>query len=466
MKTKILTLTAILVCIVIGSDAQEKIKTNPCKKAPTNKCHSNVNINPFTHSKTVPFSINKSRSGARLMAESSVYLGSMDIDSSHYAYNGTNYGWDPTPYFMENWDANTRNLWAEQFATRYQNIYDMGEDYNNMFITDSFRIIRNQQNHVTKFIMYDIVNNIRLVQSFTYGPNNTMIQMTDSFFQGSVLINCSRSLLTYTPLQRLQSMQNDTLDLSNFVWNEQSKECFYYNGANLLSKDVFLFYNPVTTSWDTSYQSTHLYNPANKIQTDSFFIWQNNTWVWFGIATYDYDIFNRLKQKIDDVNTKDTFEYSGNNPNPSVIKNMYMNAGNWIANSKEKYQFNAGNQMTIDSSFSYDPNSSTWEWDMRTKFYYESFNPSSIPNTINEEADLSIYPIPTSNNLFVDYCANENALSRWQLLSIDGRLIEEGINLYPNQGRLQLNLNHVPSGIYLLKLVGNQGSYSRRIIKD
>lgn len=145
---------------------------------------------------------------------------------------------------------------------------------------------------------------------------------------------------------------------------------------------------------------------------------------------------------------------------------MYMNAGNWIANSKEKYQFNAGNQMTIDSSFSYDPNSSTWEWDMRTKFYYESFNPSSIPNTINEEADLSIYPIPTSNNLFVDYCANENALSRWQLLSIDGRLIEEGINLYPNQGRLQLNLNHVPSGIYLLKLVGNQGSYSRRIIKD
>lgn len=466
MKTKILTLTAILVCIVIGSNAQEKIKNNPYKKSVTDKYHSKINIIPFKHGKNVPSSINKTRSGARLMAESSVYLGSMDIDSSHYAYNGTNYGWDPTPYFMENWDPNTIYLWAEQFATRYQNMYDMGEDYNNMFLIDSFRIMRNQQNHVTDFITYDIVNNIRLVQSFTYGPNNTMIQMTDSFFQGPVLMFCSRSLLTYTPLQRLQSMQNDTLDLSNFVWNEQSKECFYYNGANLLSKEAFLFYNPVTTSWDSSYQSTHLYNPANKIQTDSFYIWQNNAWVSFGTATYEYDAFNRLKQKIDNVNSKDTFEYSGNNPNPSVIKNMYMNAGNWIANSKEKYQFNAGNQMTIDSSFSYDPNSSTWEWDMRTKFYYESFNPSSIPNTINEEANVSVYPIPTSIKLFVDYCANQNALSRWQLLSIDGRLIEEGLNLYPYKGRFQLDLNQVPSGIYILHMQGNQGTSSRRIIKE
>jgi PKD repeat protein len=79
--------------------------------------------------------------------------------------------------------------------------------------------------------------------------------------------------------------------------------------------------------------------------------------------------------------------------------------------------------------------------------------------------NISIYPNPTSGELFVDLGNIDNTFNQIQLLDLTGRVIstystDKDIKLYT------LSTGSLSNGIYTVKIVGKEGSISKKIIKQ
>ena len=79
--------------------------------------------------------------------------------------------------------------------------------------------------------------------------------------------------------------------------------------------------------------------------------------------------------------------------------------------------------------------------------------------------NISIYPNPTSGELFVDLGNIDNTFNQIQLLDLTGRVIstysiDKDIKLYT------LSTDSLSNGIYTVKIVGKEGSITKKIIKQ
>ena len=79
--------------------------------------------------------------------------------------------------------------------------------------------------------------------------------------------------------------------------------------------------------------------------------------------------------------------------------------------------------------------------------------------------NISIYPNPTSGDLFVDLGKTDNTFNQIQLLDLTGRVIstysiDKDIKLYT------LSTDSLSNGIYTVKIVGKEGSITKKIIKQ
>jgi PKD repeat protein len=79
--------------------------------------------------------------------------------------------------------------------------------------------------------------------------------------------------------------------------------------------------------------------------------------------------------------------------------------------------------------------------------------------------NISIYPNPTSGEIFVDLGNIDNTFNQIQLLDLTGRVIstystDKDIKLYT------LSTGSLSNGIYTVKIIGKEGSISKKIIKQ
>lgn len=79
--------------------------------------------------------------------------------------------------------------------------------------------------------------------------------------------------------------------------------------------------------------------------------------------------------------------------------------------------------------------------------------------------NISIYPNPTSGEIFVDLGNIDNTFNQIQLLDLTGRVIstystDKDIKLYT------LSIGSLSNGIYTVKIVGKEGSITKKIIKQ
>ncbi len=81
--------------------------------------------------------------------------------------------------------------------------------------------------------------------------------------------------------------------------------------------------------------------------------------------------------------------------------------------------------------------------------------------------DVSIYPNPSSDKVYVEINSEENELVNYSLLDITGRMIEKGKwSLNSADAKFTLNLSDVIKGIYLLKLSTQDGQSTFRVVKN
>jgi PKD repeat protein len=79
--------------------------------------------------------------------------------------------------------------------------------------------------------------------------------------------------------------------------------------------------------------------------------------------------------------------------------------------------------------------------------------------------NISIYPNPTSGELFVDLGNIDNTFNQIQLLDLTGRVIST-YSTYKDIKLYTLSTGSLTNGIYTVKIVGKEGSISKKIIKQ
>ena len=86
-------------------------------------------------------------------------------------------------------------------------------------------------------------------------------------------------------------------------------------------------------------------------------------------------------------------------------------------------------------------------------FRYQPHN-ISIPEKENRFAEVQVYPNPSSGKIFVDGAEG----MEYRVLDLSGRTVDQGILEH------EINLGSVPSGMYLLMLLGEKDNHVEKII--
>ncbi|MEQ8909142.1 MAG: choice-of-anchor J domain-containing protein [Vicingaceae bacterium] len=80
--------------------------------------------------------------------------------------------------------------------------------------------------------------------------------------------------------------------------------------------------------------------------------------------------------------------------------------------------------------------------------------------------EFSIYPNPTNDDLYIDYQSLTNLEGRVSLISMQGKLIEERLNVDFRRGRTKFNLGDLPKGIYFIRIKTDQGTIVRKVVRS
>lgn len=104
--------------------------------------------------------------------------------------------------------------------------------------------------------------------------------------------------------------------------------------------------------------------------------------------------------------------------------------------------------------------------------HYHRYNFSvGLENLAVEELDpnanLSIYPNPGEGQFYVDLGGVLNNEAKLSVCDLQGRIVwEQEMNVSQNHADSNLNLSHVPAGMYVVKVVSGAAVYTKELIKQ
>ena len=78
-----------------------------------------------------------------------------------------------------------------------------------------------------------------------------------------------------------------------------------------------------------------------------------------------------------------------------------------------------------------------------------------------ESTDFSIYPNPTSSQLFIDVSTPLNNNFKAEIIDISGRTVKS-----INQVNYSIDVADIPKGIYFLKLTTDEGILTKKFVKE
>lgn len=219
-----------------------------------------------------------------------------------------------------------------------------------------------------------------------------------------------------------------------------------WDGAELVNKD----------------QRASEYDAENRLTKRVFRKWQNDAWLNDKQDSYTFDGAGLLLEIVTEkwngsaweLFRKDVFEEYDNEDNPTlVVKYAYL-AGVWIpiGRSISIYDYEMGDEAVLVQRLNQVLDVNTGEWVDNTQifYYYEEFDFSA--NVKEPTGKLEAFPNPSSDGHFVLDLEGVLGTGNLEVYSSDGRLIT---TVTVVNGRNELFLNHLGSGVYLLRLQEN-----------
>jgi hypothetical protein len=176
-----------------------------------------------------------------------------------------------------------------------------------------------------------------------------------------------------------------------------------------------------------------------------------------------FDVFTKGKETLSVGGVAKTIQLSDNAHNITLIGNFgvtnqqltvnFQHTGTW-------YEFFSGTSLNVAntaSTFTLNPG----EYRLYSDKELPAFK--DLATTVSEDFGSSfpqIYPNPVSGNLHIN--ASER-IQKVELYTIDGKQLNLS---YPNTNRTDIDLNHMTSGIYFVKIRTNNQLFTKKIVKN
>ncbi len=278
---------------------------------------------------------------------------------------------------------------------------------------------------------------------------------------------------TWTPSSKLSYTYDNTTNLIiemllqtwddtyNTYVNYEKLTYTYDNNQNLLLQ-LEMEYD-TSAGWINSYKVERTYDTSsNRIVSEAFYMFYEGFNRWKGDTKLGFIYDNN-----DNISTINVYEWDDNvqdwQANPSGIGNAtYNNAfsrDNLIINSIYKsempYLFN--HQLDEILVNMYDATTSTTTPEERLNFYYTAMNILGVADNLLND-NVKIFPNPVQNILQIEGTEN---LTDYRIFVYDmqGKQILNRVNVN------RINVQNLPKGNYIVKILAKEGFKTMKIIK-
>ena len=321
--------------------------------------------------------------------------------------------------------------------------------------------------------------------TYTYDSNNNLLIRLRQNWENNSWVNSSSIIYSYDSNKNLQTTLEQTWGNNNSWVNGFSYTYTYDSNNNILTElrqeyGSLLYINTYDSnnnklstlrqiwqnnSWVNYYLYTNTYDSSNNRLTELIQGWNNNSWVNSSSVNYCYDFNNNLLSMLQQnwqnnswVNfTENRMIYDENN-------NSLLSECWWWVNETWQPSLN-GYIPGINLWLYYNNMQSVFELrgcDKMTASYIKmSDMPTAIEPVLTPEInDISIYPNPTTGELRIKNY--ELGIDNVEVFDIYG--IKQ-LAIFNFQFSTQIDISHLPAGIYFVRITTEKGVVTKKIMK-
>ncbi len=284
------------------------------------------------------------------------------------------------------------------------------------------------------------------------------------------------------------------LDTTSITWAKYRKAIYYYNSNNQLSSIINQKRNDSTQAWYNYEKRVYEYNSHGLLTTSYTMLWDNTNqmWVYSRKIELQYDSLKRVSKLIfylwDTTNNQwvkklhALIEYSTNQRTHTYqkwdvffvqwvnyIRIIYHidNAGNLVdqiyqrwntTNNRwiniEKFEYVYDYSLGIQTEYNYYQwNTRSWLLQAQDRFYYSRVIYNGLEHIYR---NLIIHPNPAHNELII----NNFTQGEYKITTLYGKIL-----LHNKLHNNRINIQALPSGIYILEIKNDTKKYHSKFIK-
>ncbi|HTO14854.1 MAG TPA: T9SS type A sorting domain-containing protein [Edaphocola sp.] len=273
---------------------------------------------------------------------------------------------------------------------------------------------------------------------YQYDANGNCIVQIERNSSGSSWENYTKYDITYDANGNMTGLLYSKWTGGAWVQNQNAIITNNSNG-DVLS---VLLKNKVGSNWEDAYRYTYTYSGNHKTN--------------YLAEEFDGTVWNKTQNNI--------YAYSSTSKLESVIMQGWDDpASAWQNVQKINLEYNSLN--LISDMYGEEWNSGGY-WEKTTgsykyRFFYESYQTTGIHNSNLNNANLSVYPNPTSKTLKVNINLEQPTNCNLSIVDISGRTFVTQKMMNAKNVQTQFDISDLPAGSYFLKVATSDGQVSK-----
>ena len=299
--------------------------------------------------------------------------------------------------------------------------------------------------------------------TFAYDANNNLTNSIWQSWNGSVWVNYRQNTYSYDANNNEISYLWQIWDGS--TWENYSKNTYTYDANNNMTNELDQHW--YGSAWVNQMQEIIVYNASNNMTSYLFQIWNGSAWVNSFLGTLTYDANNNMTYALHQTwdgsawvnQMQDTDTYDANNNMVSELDQSW-DGSDWVNSALNTYTYDANN---FQKSFS-------WKWWNSTgtkvtvgdSSYYYYHTVVGLNDPIASDGNITFYPNPASNQISIQ----TSAISGRNKLTISNLNGQELITRQITEPSTSLDISSLPSGVFIVKVIGEKGLQVGRFIKN
>lgn len=267
---------------------------------------------------------------------------------------------------------------------------------------------------------YDIDGNLAIATSF--------------YWTGTDWTNSSRTLYNYTN-NMVSSEVYQYWNSFNSNWINYRQTQYTYNGAGKMTTTVLGYWNSSTGTFMNSSKTTNTYNANDDIETMLYQYWSSGTGTWQNSSNVVY--------------THDT----AHNAIAQVDQNWNFSNNAFVNTTRFRRTFNQHNQMTTETSQRWNLGG-FWEnlsGDTYSRYYYQTYT-LGVAVLNSSIDDVLLYPVPATNMMTVATSFKQPQAFTVAITDMMGRVVRQWSESATADYKKMIPTSDLSAGNYILQI--------------